>query len=157
MSQIRTPRVGDHAPDFPLGDASGRTLADLRPGADVIVFFYPRDNTPGCTAQACSYRDDYEELRRLGAEVIGVSGDSAESHRGFAGRHRLPYQLVTDGDGSIRRRFGVRPTWGFIPGRVSFLVDRAGVIRAIHESQFRPAGHVPAMLAALRRVQAERG
>lgn len=156
MIRPQPPRVGDHAPDFPLGDESGRTLADFRGHTDVVVFFYPRDNTPGCTAQACSYRDDYAEFRRLGAEVIGVSGDSAGSHRGFADRHRLPYHLVTDSDGSIRRAYAVQPTWGLIPGRASFLVDRAGAIRAVHVSQFRPASHVPAMLAALGVIQAGR-
>ena len=157
MSPSSPPRSGDLAPDFALLDPASRRLSDFRGVADVVVFFYPRDNTPGCTAQACSYRDDYAAFRRLGVEVVGVSGDSAESHRGFADRHQLPYLLVPDADGSIRRAYGVKAPWGLIPGRVSYLIDRAGVIRAVHDSQFRPASHVPAMLAALERVQAGRG
>ena len=149
-------RVGDFAPDFPLGDDHATTLAQWRGGADVVIFFYPRDKTPGCTAQACSFRDDYAEFRRLGAEVIGISGDSAESHQSFTAQHRLPFHLVTDGDGSIRRRYGIQKTWGLIPGRVSILVDRDGVIRQIHNSQFRPTSHVPAMLRALHAVQSAR-
>ena len=150
------PRVGDLAPDFPLGDNHQTTLAEFRGAADVVIFFYPRDKTPGCTAQACSYRDDYAEFRRLGAEVIGISGDSSESHLSFAGQHRLPFHLVTDGDGSIRQQYAIKKTWGLIPGRVSILVDREGLIRQIHESQFRPTSHVPAMLKALREVQSTR-
>lgn len=151
-------QVGDRAPDFRLGDdPDSPSLASFQGQADVVLFFYPKDMTPGCTAQACSFRDDFATFRRLGVEVIGISSDSDESHRSFAARHRLPYRLVADLDGSVRRRYGVRKTWGLIPGRVSILVDRAGVIRHVHESQFRPASHVPAMLAALRIVQAERG
>ena len=149
-------QVGDLAPDFALGDDSESTLAQFRGLAEVVLFFYPKDQTPGCTAQACSFRDDYAEFQRLGAEVIGISGDSAESHQSFASQHRLPYRLVTDHDGSIRRRYAIKKTWGLIPGRVSILVDRSGVIRQIYESQFRPTTHVPAMLEALREVQSSR-
>ena len=160
MADHPAPRVGDLAPDFDLGTdpVDGRTfpLSGLRGRSDAVLFFYPKDDTPGCTAQACSFRDEYAEFRRLGVEVVGISGDSDESHARFAGRHRLPYRLVADRDGSIRRRYGIRKTWGLIPGRASVLVDSDGVIRAIHESQFRPAGHVPAMLAALAEVQAGR-
>ena len=153
----RPPRVGDLAPDFPLGDdPDAGSLAGLRGRVNVVLFFYPKDQTPGCTAQACAFRDDHAAFRELGAEVIGISGDSAASHRSFAGRHELPFRLVTDGDGSIRRRYGIRKTWGLIPGRVSILVDRSGMIRQVHESQFRPASHVPAMLTALQAVQAGR-
>ena len=157
MAELVPPRVGDLAPDFPLGIDGAATLAAYRGRADVVLFFYPKDNTPGCTAQACSFRDDYAAFRQHGVEVIGISGDSGESHRAFADRHQLPFHLVTDGDGSIRRRYGIKKTWGLIAGRVSLLIDRAGVIRQIHESQFRPGSHVPAMLAALRDVQAGRG
>ena len=149
--------MGDLAPDFSLDDNDqGTTLNEFRGRADVVIFFYPKDQTPGCTAQACSFRDDHAAFRQLGAEVIGISGDSADSHRSFADRHNLPFRLVTDLDGSIRRQYGIKKTWGLIPGRVSLLIDRAGVIRQIHESQFRPTSHVPAMLAALRELQAVR-
>ena len=158
MTAQSTPNVGDLAPDFPFSSDEGADkLSDCRGRADVVLFFYPKDNTPGCTAQACSFRDDYAEFRQMGAEVVGISGDSDDSHRAFAGKYGLPYRLVTDGDGSIRRRFGIKKTWGLIPGRVSVLVDVDGVIRQIHESQFRPSSHVPAMLDALRRVQSGRG
>ena len=157
MPTPETPKIGDLAPDFTLDDGRAMHLADFRGRADVVLFFYPRDNTPGCTAQACSFRDDYAAFREKGVEVIGISGDSGESHRSFAERHQLPFRLLTDGDGSIRRRYGIKKTWGLIPGRVSVLVDRDGVIRRIHESQFRPTSHVPAMLDALREVQSGRG
>ncbi len=157
MASIEPTKPGDVAPDFPLGLDGVANLADFRGRAEVILFFYPKDNTPGCTAQACSFRDDYAAFRQRGAEVIGISNDSAASHRSFADRHQLPFHLVTDADGSIRRRYGIKKTWGIIPGRVSVLIDRDGVIRQVHESQFRPSSHVPAMLAALDQVQAGRG
>lgn len=160
MPVLDSPKIGDLAPDFLLGgdgpDGRAATLADFRGRVDVVLFFYPKDNTPGCTAQACSFRDDYAGFRRMGGEVVGISGDSSESHQSFAKRHQLPYRLVTDGDGSIRRQYGIKKTWGLIPGRVSILIDRDGVIRQIHESQFRPGSHVLAMLAALGEVQSGR-
>ena len=156
MSATTILQVGELAPDFPLGDSTGTTLNQFRGRADVVVFFYPRDHTPGCIAQSCSFRDDYAAFRQRGAEIIGISSDSGASHQSFTDRHQLPYHLVADQDGSIRRRYGIRKTWGLIPGRVSVLIDRDGVIRQVHESQFRPASHVPAMLAALEQVQAGR-
>lgn len=152
--------VGQLAPDFPFGSAataSGERLAAWRGHAEVVLFFYPRDATPGCTTEACAFRDGYGEFRALGAEVVGISGDSDASHAVFAERYALPFRLIADPDGAIRRLYGVRPTWGFIPGRVSVLIDRVGVVRHVHESQFRPRSHIAAMLGALRAVQAERG
>ena len=154
MNDHKPPGIGDLAPDFPLGLEHAATLGELRGRSAVVLFFYPRDNTPGCTAQACSFRNEFTAFRQRGVEVVGISSDSASSHRSFADQHGLPFPLITDADGSIRRRYGIRKTWGLIPGRVSLLIDREGVIRQIHESQFRPASHVPAMLAALDQLEA---
>ena len=99
--------VGEKAPDFTLRDASGRavSLGDFA-GRDVILYFYPRDDTPGCTKEACGFRDEWEQLGRSGAVVLGVSPDDAESHRRFASKYRLPFTLLSDPDHTVMRAYG---------------------------------------------------
>jgi peroxiredoxin Q/BCP len=151
------PRAGDPAPDFALASATGETvrLSDFRGKSEVVLYFYPKDDTPGCTAEACSFRDSFEAFRDAGATVIGVSSDSGESHRRFAERHRLPFVLLADEDGSVRARYGVPKTLGLIPGRMTFVIDREGVIRHAFNSQFRPARHVAEALAVLGQLRGE--
>lgn len=136
-------KVEDKAPDFELADQNGkpRRLSDFK-GRAVILFFYPKDETPGCTKEACAFRDAYEDFKDLGAEVIGVSSDSADSHQKFATRHRLPFLLLSDKGGEIRKRFGVPTTLGLLPGRVTYLIDKEGIIRHIFSSQFQIDRHV---------------
>jgi peroxiredoxin Q/BCP len=144
--------VGDTAPDFSLSAADGRkvSLADYRGKQAVVLYFYPKDNTPGCTTEACAFRDSYEVFKDAGAEVIGVSSDSAGSHAGFADRHRLPFVLLADAGGSVRRLYGVPRTFGLMPGRVTYVIDRAGVVRQVFASQFAPQKHIDEALATLR-------
>jgi len=158
MAVTKTPGVGDLAPDFTLPSATGSlvSLADFRGKAEVILFFYPKDDTAVCTAEACAFRDSYEVFREAGAEVIGVSSDSVESHQGFAARNHLPFLLLSDRDGLVRARYGVRKTLGLIPGRTTYLIDRDGVIRSLFSSQFQAAKHVSEMLGMLRTIQEER-
>ena len=146
-------QVGDAAPDFDLPDASGRRvrLADFKGKRGVVLYFYPKDDTPGCTKEACSFRDSYEEFRDAGAEVIGVSSDSEASHRSFAEKHRLPFVLVADAGGELRRRYGVPSTLGLLPGRVTYVIDREGIVRHVFNSQLQAAKHVDEALAVLRR------
>src|SRR4051812_26053240 len=120
--------VGDPAPDFTLPSADGEpvSLADFRGRSEVVLFFYPKNDTPLCTAEACSFRDNYEAFQDAGVEVIGVSADSVASHRQFVGRHRLPFRLLSDADGTLRARYGVPRTWGVFPGRVTYLIDTQG-------------------------------
>src|SRR5262245_20636357 len=110
-------RVGDPAPDFELASSTGEMvrLSDYRGKSDVVVFFYPRANSPVCSVEACSFRDSYEAFREAGAEVIGISSDSADSHRRFADRFHLPFVLLSDADGAVRARFGVPRTLGLLP------------------------------------------
>jgi thioredoxin-dependent peroxiredoxin len=145
-------QVGDKAPEFTLPKADGELLSllDFRGRAEVVLFFYPKDNTPGCTAEACSFRDRYEVFRDAGAEVIGISTDSAESHARFASRFRLPFVLLSDKEGVIRERYGVRATFGLLPGRTTFVIDREGVIRHVFSSQFLPTKHVTEALSVLK-------
>src|SRR5215831_10163217 len=123
--------VGDAAPEFDLSDSSGKRvrLSDFRGKKSVVLYFYPKDDTPGCTKEACSFRDQYEAFKDAGAEVIGVSSDSEASHRKFADKHRLPFTLVADTSGEVRKRYGVPATLGLLPGRVTFVIDRGGVVR----------------------------
>ena len=150
--------MGDPAPDFTLPSATGEpvSLSQFRGRSEVVLFFYPKDNSPVCTAEACSFRDSYEAFRSAGAEVIGISADSVESHRRFAARNRLPFHLLSDADGSVRARYGVPRTLGVIPGRVTYLIDRQGIVRHIFSSQFQPARHVAEALRVLKQHCAAR-
>jgi peroxiredoxin Q/BCP len=146
--------VGDAAPDFDLPDASGRRvrLSDFKGQRAVVLYFYPKDDTPGCTKEACSFRDHYEAFREAGAEVIGVSSDSVASHQSFARRHGLPFRLVADAGGELRKRYRVPSTLGLLPGRVTYVIDKQGVIRHAFNSQLSPARHVAEALAVLGRL-----
>jgi peroxiredoxin Q/BCP len=152
MATTDAVRVGDPAPDFSLVSATGEpvSLGEFRGKSEVVLFFYPRDHTPICTTEACSFRDSYKAFREAGAEVIGVSADSDASHRRFAARHRLPFRLISDADGSLRARYGVPRTLGLFPGRVSYLIDRDGVVRHVFSSQIQAARHVEEALRILK-------
>lgn len=124
-------------------------LADYFGKKVVVVYFYPADNTAVCTAEACAFRDAYEDFTKAGAVVIGVSGDSDDSHRDFAAKQRLPFLLISDKDGSIRKAFGVSNTFGLVPKRVTFVIDKQGVVRHVFNSQFQAKKHVAEAVAAL--------
>ncbi len=149
--------VGDLAPDFTLACSSGGTvtLSDLTRSQHrtVVVFFYPKDETAGCTAEACSFRDVFAEFATAGAEVVGISSDSTESHRRFAEKHNLPMKLLADPDAAVRRAYGVRSTLGIIPGRETFVVDRDGVVRHKFASQLRVGRHVQQALAVVQELE----
>ena len=144
-------REGDTAPDFTstTHDSTVVSLSALR-GQWVVLYFYPADNTPGCTAEACSFRDAYEDFTDAGAVVIGVSSNDAASHERFAGKHRLPFSLLSDGDGSLRSAYGVKRTFGLMPGRVTFVIDPQGVVRKVFSSQLLATKHTTEALATIR-------
>src|SRR5580693_1918264 len=123
-----TLEVGDKAPSFTLPSATGEpvTLSDVLARHPVVLFFYPKDDTPGCTVEACTFRDRYDAFVEVGAKVIGISSDSGASHESFASKHRLPMTLLTDADGRVRSLYGVRATLGMFPGRATFVIDRNG-------------------------------
>ena len=134
--------VGDQAPDFTLPTAGGEPfrLGALR-GRKVVLFFYPQDETPGCVAQACGFRDVYDELVDAGAEVVGINSGSIASHQRFAARRRLPFPIVSDPGNAVRRLYGAYS--GVLPtGRVTYLVDEDGIVRDIFSSLFRPLEHI---------------
>ena len=144
-------RVGDPAPNFTLPNQQGTTitLADLIAQGPVVVYFYPKDESAGCTAEACSFRDSYEVFKEAGAEVVGISNDSASSHESFAKHHRLPFILLSDAGNKVRRLYKVPTTLGILPGRVTYIIDRQGIIRHIFNSQLAVTQHVTEALQAL--------
>ncbi len=144
--------VGQSAPDFTLPALKGGavTLSDFVGKKNVVLFFYPKDMTPGCTVEACTFRDAYEDFVAAGAEVIGISADSVESHQQFASKHQLPMQLLTDADGQVRSRYGVKSTLGMFPGRETFIIDKGGVVRHVFRSQLRVKKHVEESLQILK-------
>ena len=138
-------QIGDTAPDFSLKTTTGATfrLADQRGQRAIVLYFYPKDDTPGCTAEACSFRDQYQDFQDLGAEVVGVSSDSEASHQKFTEKHRLPFPLLADTSGQVRKLYEVpRALLGILPGRVTFVIDQQGTIRYIFNSLNRAADHV---------------
>jgi peroxiredoxin Q/BCP len=143
--------VGERAPDFVLPTAAGGRfhLSDLRGRRAVVLYFYPKDETLGCTAEACAFRDNYEVFAKAGAEVVGVSGDTEESHRAFAAHHHLPFVLLSDRDGAVRKRYGVARWFGILDGRVTFVIDRDGIVRHVFDSQLQATRHVREALATI--------
>jgi len=143
--------VGQPAPEFTLADQNGGSvsLSSLK-GGWVVVYFYPKDDTPGCTAESCSFRDSFEEFTDAGAKVVGISSDSVESHKAFATKHNLPFTLLADTDGSVRKAFGVGKTLGLIPGRVTYVIDPEGVVRHKFSSQFKPKSHIDEALDVIK-------
>ena len=144
-------RVGEPVPDVTLTTQNGERirLADYRGEKVVVLFFYPKDGTAVCTKEACAFRDAYEQFVESGAVVIGISGDSPESHQGFAARHNLPYHLVTDVGGGLRKAFGVPKTLGLLPGRVTYVIDREGIVRLVFSAQLAADRHVAEALTAI--------
>jgi peroxiredoxin Q/BCP len=137
--------VGDVAPDFtlPAQDGSSVTLSSFRGEKVVVLYFYPKDETAGCTREACAFRDSHDAFAEAGAQVIGVSSDSVASHDRFAKKHGLPFTLVADGDGAVRDSFGVpKSLFGLLPGRVTYVIDRDGIVRHVFSSQANIGKHI---------------
>src|SRR5262249_14701359 len=138
-----------------LADQAGQMI-DLRRfrGRTVILYFYPRDHSVVCTTEACDFRDSYEIFRRANAEILGISSDSAASHAMFADQHGLPFTLLTDPGGLVRARYGVPRFLGLLPGRVTYVIDRQGVVRQIIRSMFSATRHVRDSLHVARTLAA---
>jgi peroxiredoxin Q/BCP len=147
-------KEGDIVPDFKAKTQSGEKfeLSNYL-GNPLVIYFYPKDNTPGCTTQACSFRDQYQDFQDLGAEVIGISGDSEASHDKFAQKHKLPFILLSDENKKIRNLFGV-PThfFGLLPGRVTYIIDKNGKIVSVFNS-IKAAVHIEHALDIVRNMK----
>jgi thioredoxin-dependent peroxiredoxin len=151
---MAAPVMGDRAPDFTLPRADGKAfrLSEAVRARAVVLYFYPKDETPGCTAEACAFRDQYEVFSEAGAEVVGVSGDSADSHQAFASHHRLPFVLLADTDGTVRKLYGVGKALGLLDGRVTYVIDRQGIVRHVFSSRLQPTRHVAEALQIVKEL-----
>ena len=150
-------QAGDKAPDFTLPSQSGEQvrLQDRLGERVVVLYFYPKDETSGCTREACAFRDSHEVFTDAGAEVIGVSSDSVDKHAAFANHHKLPFTLLSDKGGKVRKAYGVPAALGFIPGRVTYVIDRDGTVRHVFNSMTNINGHVKDALEVVRQLQGE--
>ncbi len=149
---------GDKAPDFTLPDHDGNdvSLYELLEKGPVVLFFYPKNNTAVCTAEACAFRDAHEVFAEAGTQVVGVSRDSVSSHERFRGKHRLPYTLLSDGDGKVHGLFGVRSAMGKLPllgwaanDRITFVIDRDGEVKHVHAGLLQSQAHVDEALSVV--------
>jgi len=149
-SQAAVPTVGQPAPAFSSVDQDGQPIAlsDFK-GRAVVLYFYPKDDTPGCTKEACSFRDGYAEIQATGAVILGVSADDAKSHKAFAEKYHLPFKLVADADHRIIDAYGVKMPLLSMAKRTTFILDKEGIVRKVFEG-VSPATHEPEVLAALK-------
>jgi peroxiredoxin Q/BCP len=151
MSQII--QIGDHCPVFSLPDSQGNEIriSELIGNKILVLFFYPKDDTPGCTKEACAFRDAYADFLDLGCEVFGISSDQRNSHREFQQKYKLPYPLLSDTQKKVRQQFGVpKSLFGLIPGRVTYIVGLDGKVAGIFNSQTNPVGHITEALRVVR-------
>ncbi len=153
---MKNVNVGDAIPQFSLPDQNNEVIniADKIGNNILVIYFYPKDDTPGCTAEACSFRDQYQDFTDAGAEVIGISFDSPSRHKKFAAKHRLPFTLLSDSKKQVLKAFGV-PTlmFGMLPGRVTYVVDRQGVIQHVYNSNANATQHVQESLQIIKKLQ----
>lgn len=153
MSELR---VGDKITPFTLPDQDGKPFRseDALAKGPLVLFFYPKDGSPGCTVEACSFRDASGEFLEAGATVVGVSSDDSASHRRFADKHNLPYSLLADEGGALRKQFGVpKSMLGLLDGRVTYVIDPSGVLRHKFDAMVRVNKHVEEALATVRSLK----
>jgi thioredoxin-dependent peroxiredoxin len=151
MSQ--TIQIGDHCPIFSLPDSLGKDIQvnDYLGQKILVLFFYPKDDTPGCTKEACAFRDAYADFVDLGCEVFGISSDAAATHQNFQQKHQLPYPLLSDSQKKVRQQFGVPGNlFGLIPGRVTYVIGLDGKVAGIFNSQTNPVGHITEALKVVK-------
>lgn len=147
-------KVGDPAPNFTLKSQKGKSVAlnSFQGQKAVVLYFYPKDDTPGCTVESCTFRDSYQAFTDIGAEVIGISSDSIDDHQKFASKHNLPFTLLSDEGSQVRKTYGVPATLGLLPGRVTYVIDKTGTVRHVFNSQFNPKAHVEEALGVLKQL-----
>lgn len=149
-------QLGDQLPAFSLDNQDGtRVESQSLVGNPLVVFFYPKDNTPGCTAEACAFRDEFAEFRNLQAAVVGISSDDVASHKKFAEQYNLPFDLLSDVNGGVRKLFGVKGSlFGLLPGRVTYIFDAAGKLVHIFDSQLKATQHIREALEQIAKLPA---
>jgi len=143
--------VGDKVPTFSLRNQNDEIFTvNQSIGKPIVIYFYPKDDTPGCTKQACRFRDDFESFTDLGALVIGISADSVESHKKFEEKYNLPFILLADTKNEVRQLFGVPKNLFIIPGRVTYVIDKNGIIQYVFNSQLNTEKHIENALKKLK-------
>lgn len=149
---------GTPAPEIELADQHGRPfkLTAQRGVKNVVVYFYPMDDTRVCTIQACGFRDAYADLVGMDTEVVGISAQEEASHQRFASKYELPFTLLTDAGAKVRKAYGVRGFLALVPGRVTYVIDKQGIIRAATKDMFDGERHVREALEALRVIEGRR-
>jgi thioredoxin-dependent peroxiredoxin len=148
-------KEGDKVPVFTLKDQDGATfdLSAYVGKQPLVIYFYPKDETSVCTKEACSFRDAYTQFTDMGVKVIGISSDNVASHKKFADKHQLPFTLLSDAGGKVRKLFGVPKTMAVIPGRVTYIVDKNGVVVKVFNSMSDAEKHVTESLEALKKLK----
>lgn len=146
-------KIGDKLPSFSAKDTNGNIFnsQDYIGKQPLVIYFYPKDDTPGCTAQACSFRDNYQEFKDLGAEVIGISSDTVTSHLKFKSKFNLPFILLSDNDKKLRKLFGVQNNLFIIPGRETFVIDKQGIVIMVFNSMSSEI-HITKALKVLKKL-----
>ncbi|MCB0278804.1 MAG: peroxiredoxin [Calditrichaeota bacterium] len=145
-------KVGSQLPEFSLNDQDGQlfSIQSILGKKNIVLFFYPKDDTPGCVKEACYFRDQYEVFKEADAEVIGISGQSVKSHKNFAAKYRLTYRLLSDTGNKIRKTFGIpAKLLGLLPGRVTYIIDKSGKVVYTFDSQYQATQHVDEALRIL--------
>ena len=144
-------KSGDQIPSFSLKDQNGINRTSNKLNNSLVLFFYPKDDTPGCTVEACGFRDKYDLFKILGAEVWGISHGSTQSHLAFANKNKLQYPLLCDQDNILRKQFGVPKKLGFIEGRVTYIINSDGIIKHIFEELLNGPAHIKEAIKAFQR------
>ena len=155
VNNMKPIQVGSSIPTFVLPDQNGN-LFDIKSvlgKQNLVIYFYPKDDTPGCTKEACAFRDQFEVFREADAAIIGISSDDVESHKKFAGKYNLTYTLLSDKEGVVRKLFGVpSDLFGLLPGRVTYVVNKQGIVVHMFDSQSQVEKHIEEALAALKKI-----
>jgi peroxiredoxin Q/BCP len=145
--------VGNHLPGFILSDQNGKpfSIDSVTGKKNLVIYFYPEDDSPGCTKEACYFRDEYDVFSKADALIIGISGQSIDSHKKFAEKYKLNFILLSDTGDKVRKLFGVPVNmFGLLPGRVTYVIDKSGTVVYIFNSQTQPKRHVDEALKILK-------
>lgn len=152
-AQMKKIEVGDTVPSFKLKNQNGKVFeVNNAIGKPMVIYFYPKDDTPGCTKEACRFRDEFELFSDLETLVIGISADSVESHKKFEQKYNLPFILLSDTKNEVRKLFGVPKSILILPGRVTYIIDKNGIVQYVFNSQFGAEKHVEIALGKLKEL-----